>query len=80
MKRVQLQITDEEKDKMAADLMNEAKYAANSFNERMVYEVYGKAKMARKFHAITLLAFKELNDLLVVGCINNGEWIREARK
>lgn len=53
------------------DLMKEADYALNSKSLNLTYEVYGKAKMARKLCAITKEQFFELNEKLIVKGVNN---------
>lgn len=75
-----LEMSEEEKNKMSEELMRDARYAQNSNSLDLVYETYGKAKMARRFHAITMIQFSQLNDVLVRGCINNAEWRRKAKR
>ena len=43
------------------ELKREAEYAQKSFNSNLLYEVYGKAKMARFLGAINKEEFMELN-------------------
>ena len=43
------------------ELKREAEYAQKSFNSNLLYEVYGKAKMARFLGAINKEEFMEIN-------------------
>lgn len=54
-----------------ARLKKEAQYALNSHSRNLVYETYGKAKMAYELKAISHDEFYELNTMLVVNGLNN---------
>lgn len=52
-------------------LDKEANYALNSHSRDLVYETYGKAKMAFNLKAISKQEFYSLNDKLVRDGLNN---------
>ncbi len=52
-------------------LKKESTYALDSRSRDLVYETYGKAKMALDLGAITAEEFRELNGMLVRDGINN---------
>lgn len=71
-----MKYTVHERKEIAEKLLKEAEYARNSHNRDQVCETYGKAKMARILLAIRFEDFKKLNQILVVECLNNGDWRR----
>lgn len=48
-------------DEIFNELKREAEYAQKSFNSNLLYEVYGKAKMARYLCVISKEEFMDLN-------------------
>jgi len=52
-------------------LKKEATYALASLSRDLVFETYGKAKMAVNLEAITMDQFKELNKMLITDGVNN---------
>lgn len=58
-------------------LKTEARYALVSFSRDLVYEVYGKAKMAHQLQALTWDQFTALNNALIYHGINNSDWIQK---
>lgn len=52
-------------------LQKEARYALDSKSRDLVFETYGKAKMALSLGAITYEEFMELNTMLIRSGINN---------
>ena len=58
-------------------LKTEARYALVSFSRDLVYEVYGKAKMAHQLQALTWDQFLVLNTALVRNGLNNADWIQQ---
>ena len=57
--------------KLIDTLKKEATYALNSKSRDLVFEVYGKAKMACELKAITFEEFSIINDMLIVNAVNN---------
>ena len=57
--------------KLIDTLKKEATYALNSKSRDLVFEVYGKAKMALELKTITFDEFTVINDMLIVNGVNN---------
>lgn len=58
------------------DLLKESEYAIRSRSRDLVFESYGKAKMAVRLKAITMQQFKELNRILIRDGVNNHREIK----
>lgn len=57
-------------------LKAEAEYAQGSYSTELLYQVYGRATMARELVAITADEFMELNRMTVVFMNTDKEFIR----
>lgn len=53
------------------ELKHKAKYALESHDREIVYEIYGASKMARRLEAISKEEFLILNEMLIRNGINN---------
>ena len=51
-------------------LLKEAHYALDSNSKNLIYETYGKVKMAFELDALTREQFFELNDMLIRNGLN----------
>lgn len=61
-------------------LKTEARYALMSFSRDLVYETYGKAKMAHQLQALTWDQFMVLNTALIYHGLNNADWIQKRKE
>lgn len=61
-------------------LKQEALYAQRSFSERLLYQTYGKACMARQLEALTKEEVTEINHMTVYFMNTDKEYIRHINK
>ena len=61
-------------------LKQEALYAQRSFSERLLYQTYGKACMARQLEALTKEEFTEINHMTVYFMNTDKEYIKHINK
>ncbi len=71
-------MTREETQVIYAQLETEALYALRSLSRDLVYQCYGKVKMAQQLLAIDAAQAAELNTLLVRNGLNNPQYVRET--
>lgn len=68
------------KDTILEQLKHEALYAQRSFSTELLYQIYGKAQMARQLEALTQSEFMEINHMTVYFMNTNKEYIRECNR
>lgn len=61
-------------------LWKDARYAAASYSENLMYQTYGKLQMARTLKAISYEDSQELHSFIIKEHINNGPWRNECEK
>ncbi len=71
-------MTREETQVIYKQLEKEALYALRSLSRDLVYQCYGKVKMAQQLLAIDAAQAAELNFLLVRNGLNNPQYVRET--
>ncbi len=71
-------MTREKTQEIYEQLEKEALYALRSLSRDLVYECYGKVKMALVLDAIDTAQAAELNTLLVRNGLNNPQYVRET--
>ena len=59
-------------------LKREALYAQRSFSTELLYQTYGKAKMARQLEALTQSEFMEINHMTVYFMNTDREYKRNS--
>ncbi len=70
-------MTREETQVIYKQLEKEALYALRSLSRDLVYQCYGKVKMAQQLLAIDAAQAAELNTLLIRNGLNNPQYVRE---
>ncbi len=71
-------MTREETQEIYVQLEKEALYALRSLSRDLVYQCYGKVKMAQQLFAIDAAQAAELNTLLIRNGLNNPQYVRET--
>lgn len=71
-------MTREETQDIYEQLEKEALYALRSLSRDLVYECYGKVKMALVLDAIDAAQAAELNTMLVTNALNNPRYVCET--
>lgn len=64
--------------KILEQLKREALYAQRSFSTELLYQTYGKARMARQLNALTQSEFMEINYMTVNFMNTDREYIRHC--
>ncbi|MDE6908748.1 MAG: hypothetical protein K2P21_11445 [Lachnospiraceae bacterium] len=63
---------------ISEQLKREALYAQRSFSTELLYQTYGKARMARQLNALTQSEFMEINHMTVNFMNTDREYIRRC--
>lgn len=58
----------------------DARYAAASYSENLMYQTYGKLQMARTLKIVSYDDSQELHRFIIKEHINNGPWRNECEK
>lgn len=66
------------KEEVMERLWKKARFAKNSHDENLVYEVIGEFKMANFLGAVTYNDLRELETFLIRDGLNNPKWIKEV--
>lgn len=66
--------------KVLEQLKREVLYAQRSFSKELLYQIYGKAQMARQLGTLTQSEFMEINQMTVYFMNTDQEYIRHHNK
>ncbi len=67
-------------DMISEQLKLEALYAQRSFSTELLYQIYGKAQMARQLEALTQSEFMEINHMIVYFMNTDRGYMRKCNR